>query len=78
MNHEQAMALLDRVREGTLYPAHVVNFALMMTGDLIDYGSETDEILCKVPAGESPGGRRGDVTHALDVRSMLDKEGFGL
>lgn len=78
MTHEQAMALLDRVRDGALYPAHVVNFALMMTGDLIDYGSETDEVLCKVPAGTTARGWCGDVPHPLDVRGLLDKTSLGL
>lgn len=78
MTHDQAVALLDRVRDGGLYPPHVVNFALMMTGDLSDYGPETDEILWQVPAGASAGGWCGDVSHPLDVRSVLDKTRLGL
>lgn len=78
MTHEQAVALLDRVRDGGLYPPHVVNFALMMTGDLIDYGPETDEILWQVPAGQTAGGWGGDIPHPLDVRSLLDKASLGL
>lgn len=34
MTHEQAMRILDRVREGWDYPESIVNQALMMTGDL--------------------------------------------
>lgn len=34
MNHQQAMRILDRVRDGWDYPASIINQALMMTGDL--------------------------------------------
>lgn len=36
MTHEQAMRILDRVREGWLYPSRIVDMALKMTGDLKD------------------------------------------
>lgn len=78
MNHEQAMALLDRVRDGALYPAHVVNFALMMTGDLIDYGDKTETTLREMSAGAPAGGWGGNVPHSVDVRGLLDKTSLGL
>ena len=34
MNYYQAMALLDKVREGVSYPLHLINKALELTGDL--------------------------------------------
>jgi len=34
MTHQQAMHILDRVKEGWEYPESIVNQALMMTGDL--------------------------------------------
>ena len=34
MSHQQAMQLLDRVRDGQHYPEHVITMALKMTGDL--------------------------------------------
>jgi hypothetical protein len=34
MTHHEAMKLLDRVREGVLYPLHLINKALELTGDL--------------------------------------------
>lgn len=77
MTHGQAMALLDRVRDGVLYPAHVVNFALMMTGDLIDYGDETETTLREMSAGAPAGGRGGNVPHSVDVRGLLDKTSLG-
>lgn len=33
MSHEEAMRLLDRVKDGVQYPAKVVAEALAMTGD---------------------------------------------
>lgn len=78
MTHEQAMALLDRVREGALYPPHAVDFALMMTGDLSDDSGKTEEILWQVPAGEAARGRRGDVARSLDVRGLLGASSIGL
>jgi hypothetical protein len=36
MTHEQAMKILDRVREGQQYPEHVITMALKLTGDLED------------------------------------------
>jgi hypothetical protein len=36
MTHEQAMKILDRVREGVAYPEHVITMALKLTGDLED------------------------------------------
>lgn len=78
VTHEQAMALLDRVRDGALYPAHVVNFALMMTGDLIDYGDETETALREMSAGAPAGGWGRDVPHQVGVCSMLDKTGHRL
>jgi hypothetical protein len=34
MTYEQAQKILDRVREGVVYPSGVVDFALCLTGDL--------------------------------------------
>lgn len=34
MTIEQARRVLDRVREGILYPPHVVTLALQLTGDI--------------------------------------------
>ena len=34
MTYEQAIKILDRVREGIAYPKHTINAALRMTGDL--------------------------------------------
>jgi hypothetical protein len=36
MTYQQAMQLLDRVRDGQHYPEHVITMALKMTGDLPD------------------------------------------
>ena len=36
MTHEQAMKILDLVRDGANYPSHIVDQALKMTGDLTD------------------------------------------
>ena len=35
MNYFQAMALLDKVREGVPFPIHLINKALELTGDLL-------------------------------------------
>lgn len=75
VTHEQAMALLDRVREGALYPAHVVDFALTLTGDL---SGETEEILWQVPAGKTAGRWCGYVPDKVDVRGMLGASSIGL
>ena len=34
MTYEQAQKILDRVRDGVVYPSGVVDFALQLTGDL--------------------------------------------
>ena len=34
MTYENAMAILDRVRDGVAYPSHTVRKALEMTGDI--------------------------------------------
>ena len=34
MTYEDAIKILDRVREGIAYPEHVISAALRMTGDL--------------------------------------------
>jgi hypothetical protein len=34
MNYFEAMRLLDKVREGVLFPIHLINKALELTGDL--------------------------------------------
>lgn len=34
MSYELAKQILDKVREGVLYPLHIVNQALELTGDL--------------------------------------------
>lgn len=34
MNYEQAHRILDRLKEGWSYPAHIVDQALRLTGDL--------------------------------------------
>lgn len=34
MTYEDAVKILDRVREGIAYPEHVITQALTMTGDL--------------------------------------------
>ena len=34
MNHQQAMRILDRIKDGGDYPASIINQALMLTGDL--------------------------------------------
>ena len=34
MTHEEAMKILDKVREGQPFPDHIINKALQLTGDL--------------------------------------------
>ena len=34
MSHQQAMQILDKVREGVPYPKHIIDQALRLTGDL--------------------------------------------
>jgi hypothetical protein len=34
MTHQQAMRILDRVREGVSFPITIINRALQLTGDL--------------------------------------------
>lgn len=34
MSHNEAMKLLDKVRDGVHYPLHLINKALELTGDL--------------------------------------------
>lgn len=34
MSHKTAMQILDRVRDGVLYPEYIINQALRLTGDL--------------------------------------------
>jgi hypothetical protein len=34
MTHEQAMKILDKVRDGIPYPVKIINMALELTGDL--------------------------------------------
>lgn len=34
MSHYQAMQILDKVREGVLYPEYIITQALRLTGDL--------------------------------------------
>jgi hypothetical protein len=34
MNYETAIRILDRVKEGHLYPLKIINMALVITGDL--------------------------------------------
>jgi hypothetical protein len=34
MTHQQAMKILDAVRDGQPYPLHIINQALELTGDL--------------------------------------------
>jgi hypothetical protein len=34
MSYYQAMQILDKVREGVPYPAHIIDQALRLTGDL--------------------------------------------
>ena len=34
MTHEQAHQILNRVKDGTAYPARIINTALWLTGDL--------------------------------------------
>lgn len=36
MTHQQAMKILDRVREGIAYPEHVITQALRLTGDICE------------------------------------------
>jgi hypothetical protein len=36
MTHQQAMKILDRVREGVAYPEHVITQALRLTGDICE------------------------------------------
>jgi hypothetical protein len=43
VTHELAMKILDKVRDGTLYPQRVVDIALMMTGDLDELQQEGGE-----------------------------------
>ena len=35
MTHEQAMKLLDKVKDGVPYPEKIINMALEITGDLV-------------------------------------------
>lgn len=36
MTHQQAMQLLDRVKDGQQYPEHVITQALRLTGDICE------------------------------------------
>jgi len=43
MNYEHAKAILDRVRDGIAYPAHTIQKALEMTGDIDEHIEGMDE-----------------------------------
>lgn len=43
MNHEHAIAILDRVRDGIAYPRHTIDKALEMTGDIDGHIQRMDE-----------------------------------
>jgi hypothetical protein len=43
MTHELAMKILDKVKEGTLYPQTIIQRALMMTGDMDELQQESSE-----------------------------------
>jgi len=43
MNYEHAKAILDRVRDGVNYPAHTIQKALEMTGDIDGHIEGMDE-----------------------------------
>jgi len=43
MNYENAMAILDRMRDGVAYPSHTVRKALEMTGDIDGHIKGMDE-----------------------------------
>jgi len=43
MNHDQAKAILDRVRDGVAYPRHTIDKALEMTGDIDGHIKGMDE-----------------------------------
>jgi chemotaxis regulatin CheY-phosphate phosphatase CheZ len=34
MTHQEAMRILDKVKDGQPYPDHIINRALQLTGDL--------------------------------------------
>ena len=34
MTHQEAMRILDKVKDGQPYPEHIINRALQLTGDL--------------------------------------------
>jgi hypothetical protein len=42
MSHQQAMQILDKVREGVPYPKHIIDQALRLTGDLDELQQEDD------------------------------------
>ena len=43
MNYDQAKAILDRVRDGVVYPRHTIDKALEMTGDIDGHIKGMDE-----------------------------------
>ena len=52
MTPSQAKQILDRLRDGELYPVAVVNRALFATGDIDQHELErVNGILCGVPSG---------------------------
>jgi len=43
MTHQQAMRILDRLKDGWSYPAKIVDEALRMTGDLGENTNGTED-----------------------------------
>ena len=65
MNYEHAKAILDRVRDGIAYPAHTIQKALEMTGDIdghiegMDAGDRSTGVDQAVSQESSGGGETG-------------------
>lgn len=53
MTHEQAHKILDRLKEGWIYPATIVNVALWLTGDLDAHEAVRSERVANTLPGES-------------------------
>lgn len=52
MTHEQAHKILDRIKDGWLYPEFIVNQALWLTGDLDAHEAMRGERLAQALPGK--------------------------
>ena len=72
MNYEHAKAILDRVRDGIAYPAHTIQKALEMTGDIdghiegMDAGMRSTGMDQAVSAESDRGGEIGSLRLVAD------------